>query len=314
VATRTFLQVWRADAQRSAANWSRLFADLRRLGFADVIVQWSAYGALHYHASKSAAEVVPVLNKIIAAARKERVTLWMGLNYDPEFWSHVAGEPSQVDVYLKDRLQRARTQIVELQALLQQADPQRSVVRGWYISDEVDDVNWNDAQRLQSLVDYLSSLRTLLRQARPTWQVAISGFSNGKVPAADLALFWRSLLDRTKIDMLLFQDGIGAEKLSLSRWSEYANALTRVFSATPHSLRVVVELFSLREDDHSKTQAAPPERVMQQLHLAAQVASTGNAVFSAPDHLLQPQRTSKNKLLKAWRRTRACAPVKESEK
>ena len=64
------------------------FAHLRHLGFSEVILQWTAYGSLILYSDAQAGyESQPYLGAVVHAAQQHRIKLWLGLHYDPEFWS-----------------------------------------------------------------------------------------------------------------------------------------------------------------------------------------------------------------------------------
>jgi hypothetical protein len=301
--TRTFLQPWSYDAERTPEQWSDLFAELRRLGFREVILQWTSYGSLLiYHDTRSGYEIRPYLDRVIRAARQQHLKLWIGLHYDPDFWTHIDPQKPGTEAYLNRRLVEFSMRLPALVADIEQADPAGDTIKGWYISDEIDDINWQQAERQESLRRYLRSLRRLLENYRPHWPVLISTFANGQQPRQAFAAFWQATLAYSGIDTLLFQDGIGVKKLSLTQLDMYFKALQDQLDSSRFTVEAIIEIFQLPETPSKefKTEAADFSRILQQLKVINTHSQKPITVFSAPDHLL-PNRDSRAKALhRAW--------------
>lgn len=302
--SRTFMQLWRSDAQRSPAQWDQWFEHLYALGFTEIIVQWSSYGPVSYYPDNGKdREKSLSLPALIMAARKHHRPLWIGLHYDPNFWSAIGKETAEVAHYLDERLQFTALHLPGLLRTLEKADPRAAVLTGWYISDEIDDLNWREPVRRKALVRYLTALRQMLRQAKPTWPVLISGFSNGNTPPAQWSAFWDQLLQKTQIDGFLFQDGIGAGKLTLQSLEPYLQSFSDRFSRKASAFGVVVELFDMQQPTTSPTalRSADFKRVAAQLALARRYSTMPVTVFSASDYLVPTAGKPGKQLYLQWR-------------
>jgi hypothetical protein len=307
---RTFLQPWRADATRSAQEWSALFAHLRRLGFSEVVLQWTSYGSfMLYNDSRPGYTAQPYLDTVVHTARQHQIKLWLGLHYDPDFWSNIERAESLTAAYLNRRLLDISMRLNALVANVERADPAGDTVGGWYLSDEIDDVNWQTPARKDMLLRYLKALRRLLHGKRPAWPAVISGFANGKQPPQQWAAFWQEVLQHSGIDTLLFQDGIGSGKLLLAELAGYLAALGDRLGASHHAFGVIVELFRLPTvgSEQTTTEAAAFPRIVQQLELARAYSQRPITVFSAPDHLLPERGHQARELNMHWvRDLQAC--------
>jgi hypothetical protein len=310
-AGRTFMQLWRADARRTSSQWDQWYAHLDSLGFSEIIVQWSSYGPVSYYTDGGTGRENSLsLAALIQGARRHEKRIWLGLHYDPDFWSAVGTEPAGLAIYLDDRLAAMEQSLPDLLNTVETADPRGKVVVGWYVSDEIDDQNWQDPVRRQALVRYLAALRRMLRKAEKTWPVLISGFSNGKLPPAQLSAFWDALLQQTRIDGFLFQDGIGAGKLTIQALEPYLQSFSQTFASEDSIFGVVVELFVIEEPTASAPgfHAAAFDRVTRQLALARRFSSLPITVFSAPDYILPAADEPGEALYDAWRAdSAACA-------
>src|SRR5262249_27167700 len=144
-----------------------------------------------------------------------------------------------VDRYLGELRRRSVTAARELAPLVQ---THRSF-EGWFLTEEVDDVNWLPPERFGLLAGYLRDMAETLHGLEPPVSVAVSGFSNAYADPATLEAFWAKLLDRARVDLVLFQDGIGAGKLGLTYASLYLDAVKRATTVLHRTFTVVVELF-----------------------------------------------------------------------
>jgi len=117
-----------------------------------------------------------------------------------------------------------------------------SSFKGWYISEEIDDINWRSFESQQVLFHYLEKLTKHLRVLTPDKQVALSGFSNGALSPDSFQTFWSELLVRANVDTVLFQDGIGVNKLQLDNLHHYLKAMRNAALATGTELQAISKL------------------------------------------------------------------------
>jgi hypothetical protein len=130
----------------------------------------------------------------------------------------------------------------------------------------------------------------------------ISTFSNGQQSAQAFAAFWQATLSYSGIDTLLFQDGIGVKKLSLTKLDRYFKVLQEKMNSSQHNLEAIVEIFQLPKKPSKEfmTEAANFSRIVDQLKVIKMYSQRPITVFSAPDHLL-PNRDARSKTLHhAW--------------
>ena len=285
-ADRTFLQVWSQDDKRTDSQWMALFVSLRELGFSEVIVQWTSYEDLVIFGDHGEGD--SMLARMIKGAAAANVKLWIGLDYDPRWWDKIARDGNLTRVYLNDRLEILSDRVGLLVSVIEAADESGTLVVGWYISDEIDDKNWHGRDRTNALSAYLAALQGILNDHRPDWPVLISGFSNGILSPKQWADFWGALLETSGIDGLLFQDGVGAGKLSIEELGLYAPLLAAKLKGAHKSFELIVEIFTEYPDPTGNPLfiAAPFSRVQKQLAAVHQYTMESVTIFSAPDYLL----------------------------
>ncbi len=278
----TFLQLTTAQGDWSPEKWSQLFGYFRQLKLSRLIIQWSVYDDLAFFPGQDFRQVSrPPLETILALADASGMEVLLGLVYDPQFWEKINREPQLVEVYLR-RL-RLRSQEAA-QALLPLAQSHPSW-RGWYLPEEIDDVNWQKDQARRLLIEHLSNLGQFLRQLTPGAKLAISGFANGRTDPQTLGNFWQEVLTTAPMDLLLFQDGVGTGKLSPEDLPPYLKAIRQAAAASGREFQVVIELFRQVSAQPFKAQPAPCPRVQRQLKIASAYTGGGVVAFSVPEYL-----------------------------
>ena len=283
----TFLQLLTQHRAWEEDQWVRLFDAFRRLGLSQVIVQWVVSGDQPFFASPRAGAVRSPLQTILELGETNHIQIIIGLVHDPDYWLRIAKPSAEVAEYLANREARIVKVATDV-ALL--ARNYRSFA-GWFMNEEIDDINWGEPVANSVLHSYLHRVSDYLHLVLPGAPVAISGFSNAKGTPAQLETFWRELLGAaTAISTVLFQDGIGARKLTLENLPRYLRAVRAATDATGRRLWSVVELFEQTggvplDSGEFRASAAPFSRVAAQLKTEAAYASALVA-FSAADYLL----------------------------
>jgi len=285
----TFLQVWSAHEDWSEEKWSEYLKKLKAIGFDEIILQWTSYGGQKVLSDGTLGATGVPLDVLARGAKGAGVRIWLGLSYDPEFWSALARSPERVKPYLNRRLARGKRLMDRMTARVDAVDPSGEVFAGWYISDEIDDGRWRTKASDALLTSYLVSLRENLKRARPAWPVMISTFATGRMSPRDWARSTRSLLEATHIDRVLFQDGVGAGHLTLEQSESYLRELSKQLAASDDDFAVVVEIFRRTPSSQDGTfaaQSASPEQVEDQLRMASCYTRSPPVIFAAPEYLL----------------------------
>jgi len=278
----TYIQLWSYHDDWDYGRWRRLFYYFRRLGLKQLIVQWTVYDE---------ADVMPgslkvgPLETILKLADDAGIRVLVGLGSGPNYWEKIQQPPESVKEYLKYKLQRSSVIAKELFPLVNK----HGSFNGWYIPEEIDDVNWRNIKSRRVLFFYLRDLSAHLKKITPNQPVAISCFSNAAMSPSDFEKFWRDLLKTTKIDIILFQDGIGVNKLTFEKLPVYLEAVQKAVEKNDRQLQVVIEIFSQTNGhpvDQDDFQAIPASlsRIKRQMSLSS--AYTSNIIaFSVPEYM-----------------------------
>ncbi|WP_202304506.1 DUF4434 family protein [Dryocola clanedunensis] len=236
-----FWQPQLRDNQVSEAKWQSLMHSLRREGFDTLILQWTRYGDAFTHESESLA-----LQQKAAAARSAGLRLIVGLYSDPDFFTRQKQPAAAQANYLN----YLRTQdISQARSWLQKSGIEPD---GWYISAEIDDLNWREDTSRQQMLKWLGDTRFGLAAVsdKPLY---ISSFFAGNMTPESFAGLNRQVKERG-INVWV-QDGSGVGKMNSAQRALYLDAAAGCQTATPAS-GIVYELFSINP---GKTFSASPK-------------------------------------------------------
>jgi hypothetical protein len=262
----TFLQLMPWHRQWAEAKWRELFSCFDALGIREVIVQWSATGETKLFPAP--------IETILKLAREHSIAADLGLRNDPGYWNRIVGARDSVQAYF--RKIRAESEAIARQL-------RTLPFRGWYICEEIDDLNWRDPAARQQLIEYLGGLSASLDRIEPKRPISISGFAQGKTDPEAFADLWREILRRSRIETIMLQDGIGAGKLSLSEIPLYFEAAASAARQEGRTFRPVVELFRQVQAEPFRGVPAPYKRIVKQLEIAAKFGTP--VAFSVMDYM-----------------------------
>jgi len=298
----TFLQLLAHHGEWEEGEWGRLFDEFESLKLSRIVVQWTVSADLAFYRSQSVRYgKKPPLETILELADRKGMRVSVGLWHDPAYWQSIQASPPLVEVYLRRSRLRSVGIAEELAAL---AKSHRSF-EGWYITEEVDDTSWNDPPRRRLLTEHLELLSAALHQLVPDKQVGLSCFSNATLDPRSLEDFWVSMLGGSRINELLFQDGIGAHKLELSYLPLFLGAMRRAATAAGRELAVIVEVYEQADGGEGggsdfRAEPAPIGRIEQQIALAAEHGSEEIVAFSVPDYMTAAAGQAQRHLLEAY--------------
>jgi len=279
----TFLQLSPQHKHWTDAQWSELFKYFRQLQLSEVIIQWTAYDDTFFYASPAENSDSP-LARVLAGASRSGLKVWVGLYLDSEYWSHVAAGQA-TSAYLSGLRLRSLTIARDLTPMMKR----QAGFAGWYLPEEIDDLNWQTPDARKELLRHLGLVSASLHELTPGSGIAISAFSNAQLSPAQFRDFWADVFHSSALSTVLLQDGIGVHKLELNEFPLYATALAELTRSTARSFGIVVELFQQIGGpplDRGQFQASPApwERVRAQLQIANRFTSCVVA-FSVPEYM-----------------------------
>jgi hypothetical protein len=281
----SYIQLLDQHARWLPAQWQTLFEHLSALQVQSVVLQWSALDQRPFYRAVPVAGAPDLpAEAIMRMADANGMRVMVGLSHDLTYWTRVGRADRRV--YLRERLRLNQRVSAELKSMVV-AHPSFA---GWYISEEVDDLNWTDPADRQALFAYLGELSDALRKLTPQAQIGVSGFVNRRTDPRVLRDFWIELLAHAPaISQVYFQDGIGVDKLTLTELPRYYAAMREAVSAAGREMVPVVEAFrQVAGPPVSKAEfrAVPttPQRLNEQIGIADQF-SARHVVFGVPEYL-----------------------------
>jgi Domain of unknown function (DUF4434) len=285
----TFVQLTTAAAERPRAEWDTLFAEMRAIGVEQVFLQWTWADGVAFYASPDDRDAGrPIVGTLFDLAAQHGMRVWVGLAHDAGWWAGIdrSRPATEVEVFLA----RRRLQNLSIAQALSASVAAHPAFAGWYAPDEIDDRNWLGRERTALVAGYLEDMTVGLRNLTPGAAVAASGFGQGWAAPTQLADQWSAIVARARIDLVLFQDGIGAGKLTLADAAAYLPPLEAAVAAAGGDLGVVVELFSAAPTTAEAATAfaaepAPLERIAAQLAQDQRWATGPLVAFSVPDYM-----------------------------
>lgn len=276
----TFIQLLEENGKWNSTRWERLFDFFQSVGLTEVVVQWSLLDSSAFHVPNSGEPLAPV-GMILEAAESRGIDVYLGLAAESRYWEMIKQPPAGQEEYLRQlrlKSERVAREVAPLAAKYQ-------AFKGWYISEEIDDLSWRAPRSRQVLYRHLKELSSNLKKLTPGDEVLLSAFSNARMSPDSFQEFWRDLLRESSIDILLFQDGAGVGKLPEELLPVYLKAVRAATDASKKKLQVVVELFETVSESPFAARPAPFRRVARQLETAGRFASGGINAFSVPDYM-----------------------------
>ena len=284
----TFVQLTRAVATNSVAQWRADIEAAKAVGVTNLVVQWSAEPPVAYVGTSTndlpfCPESYATLERLFEAVKDSGVTVQLGLMNDSGYWRAITARDRVLRDYFLLRVARNE----RLQKLLLARFGSRPEWTGYYLSEEIDDLTWRNAARSAYMRDYLALMVRRLRANDPGRSVAVSAFFRGRT-APDI--FARTLLALTtnatdRLDAVLVQDGVGVGDPPVTYVPGYFRTLRDLWTDDAPRLLAVAELFeqTSREGEPFAARPADPARVAEQLKAVAPCVD-GIVAFTLKDY------------------------------
>jgi hypothetical protein len=261
-----FLQPGADNLARDEAYWLTLFQKLRKENIDTLFLQWSAEnGRVFADLELENHEKTPFLERIFQAARKAGIKVFLGLYQETTYWQQI---PAPLDVlenffYLR---------VAANERLLEQLHKkfgQEPALAGYYLPDEIDDLNWRTPDRIGYYNQYLKLMVERVRAYDPQRPVAISAFFRSRTAPRLFSENLKAILKDSGVNLLLLQDGAGEGNPGEAYRAWYFEALREQIGGET-VLGAVIEIFSRTTSEGEPFKAVPASsaRVQSQLTLA----------------------------------------------
>lgn len=243
-----FWQPQLRDSSATDAQWNTLMQSLHQQGFDTLVLQWTQYGDAFVDDRGQTQ-----LQQRALAARAAGLKVIVGLNADPAFFTRQKQSAAALDHYL-GRLRVADLQQAKRWATTFQPD-------GWYLSAEIDDLNWRSPDARKQLIGWLTSTRQLLAKI-DTKPIYISSFFAGNM-TPDSYAGMISQIEKQGIGVWV-QDGHGVKTLSQTQRQLYLDAAAGCQKPTP-ARGIVYEIFDVMPGKTFSARPLPAQQMSAQL-------------------------------------------------
>ena len=258
-----FLQPSAGYLKRDYSEWLRIFTRLKDRNIDTLYVQWSAEnGRVYADIPVENHDSQALLERIFQAARECRLKVFLGLYHETTYWQQI---PAPGDVLENFFYLRVAANERLLEQLYKKFGEEPSLA-GYYIPDEIDDLNWRTPDRVGFFNGYLKLMVERIRKFDRKRPVAVSAFFRSRTAPRIFAENLFSILKGSGINRLLVQDGAGENNPAESDRARYFEKIKEV-NEKGVELGGIIEIFS-RTSPEGKPFAAVPasrDRINQQL-------------------------------------------------
>ena len=222
--TGTFVQLFGKD-DWSEAQWDEFLTEIKDLGMNTLIVQYTAFknaynnitwfnSANTFTATKSK----HTLERVLASAQRKGIEVHIGLHFDDTYWQH------QTDVAW---LQTQANYCIVIAEEIQAQFGTNSAFKGWYIPHEPEPNAYNTDEKVrlfrEHFVDRISNRLHQLNN-KP---VSIAAFWNSSLSTPQQLQHFMAELSKSNLQIIMLQDGVGAQHVTLERLASYYEAAQR---------------------------------------------------------------------------------------
>lgn len=282
----TFYQPLARHSEWSDEQWHELEAVLADTSVRDIVIQWTAADGVAFVPDEDRAVVRPSpVGRLLSLAGKEHLAVWFGLELDRRIEHSLDATPRALSAEIVSVEATLETLFLSLERYLEG----HHGFGGWYITTELHDGEWLKQPGRGLVTAHLTRIVDRLKRIR-SGPVAISAFATGGLPVDEYARILSAVAEQAGIDLLLFQDGVGAVGRSIDDALAYATAFQASLSGRRPRFGLVVELFEMNTDGGAApghaTVPASADRILRQLCAYANSGATPRIGFSLPDHFL----------------------------
>lgn len=205
----SFIQLWNSTgckcAEWTQTQWENEIIRMKDNHFTYLIVQYSVYNDLSWYSPTNIPSItyeLTTLNKIVAAAEKHDFKIHFGLYFD-ESWN--SANKSSSSTY-NAVLTKHKLVADELWSLFGNS----SAFGGWYIPQEINDLEWQTDPEKSLLFDWVKNVTDYTESISTDKPIMIAPFFNLWQPADVLGSWYNEFLTiATHLDKVYPQDGVG---------------------------------------------------------------------------------------------------------
>ena len=276
--TGTFLQLFGKD-NWSEAQWDEFLTEIKDVGMNTLIVQYTAFknasnditwfnSANTFTTTKSK----HTLERVLTSAQRKGIEVHIGLHFDDTYWQH------QTDVAW---LQTQANYCIAIAEEIQAQFGTHIAFKGWYIPHEPEPNAYNTDEKVrlfrEHFVDRISNRLHQLNN-KP---VSIAAFWNSSLSTPEQLQHFMAELAKSNLQIIMLQDGVGAQHVTLERLASYYEAAQRGLFEENKNYKGVfwsdLETFASPNGEYP-FEPATFDRVKQQLETALSIKKVSKVV------------------------------------
>jgi hypothetical protein len=188
-------------------------------------------------------------------AQAKGIKVWLGLNWTDDWWNNYANNQT----WLTNEFNLSK-QVA--QELWNRYSSYSSSIAGFYLTMEVDNVNFPDSTTENRMITVYNDVATYIHtnMGKPVMVAPFFNEASGR-NASDYAAQWGRIVAGAPLDVVALQDGIGVGHASVATIASWLSPMrTAIKNARP-----ATEFWSDLETCLTDFTAAPVSRVIQQL-------------------------------------------------
>ena len=276
--TGTFVQLFGKD-NWSEAQWDEFLTEIKDLGMNTLIVQYTAFknatnnitwfnSANTFTATKSK----HTLERVLASAQRKGIEVHIGLHFDDTYWQH------QTDVAW---LQIQANYCIAIAEEIQAQFGTHVAFKGWYIPHEPEPNAYNTDEKVRLFREhFVDRISNRLHQLNNT-PVSIAAFWNSSLSTPEQLQHFMAELSKSNLQIVMLQDGVGAQHVTLNRLASYYEAAQRGLFEENENYKGVfwsdLETFASPNGEYP-FHPATFDRVKQQLETALSIPKVSKIV------------------------------------
>lgn len=233
----TFIQFQKHMMKLKARDWDRELSAMKTLGVNRIVLQWTKYDDQRFYPVFPLAR--DAVKSILRAAERYDIQVYLGLYYDSRWWTSW-----NTETFRSETIERS----AKLAQRLAHQYADSPAFAGWYLPFEVSDGDFGAEARAQ-LHDFFAALSRDAKAASDK-PVLASTFFKAEMAPDDAEPVFRGIFQNSGVDVLLVQDGVGANnwkddiETTVVPYLEMFRHLTRKLGM---KMWVIPEVFAERE-------------------------------------------------------------------
>ena len=222
--TGTFLQLFGKD-NWSEAQWDEFLTEIKDVGMNTLIVQYTAfknaYNNITWFNSANTFTTIKskhTLERVLASAQRKGIEVHIGLHFDDTYWQH------QTDVAW---LQTQANYCIAIAEEIQAQFGTHVAFKGWYIPHEPEPNAYNTDEKVRLFREqFIDRISNRLHQLNNK-PVSIAAFWNSSLSTPEQLQHFMAELSKSNLQIIMLQDGVGAQHVTLERLASYYEAAQR---------------------------------------------------------------------------------------